>query len=65
MLTKSERVLFEDRFGESDLPGEVLPPVDEQTYPTVSEVFHEIAVTLASFLAMAAVINVLLSAFGV
>ena len=65
MLTKSERVLFEDRHGEPSLPSEVLPSEDEQTCPTATEVFHEIAVTFASFLAIAVVINTLLSAFGV
>ncbi|PWC53178.1 hypothetical protein [Azospirillum sp. TSO22-1] len=60
MLTKSERTLFESRHGGSN----ILSAKDEQTYPTASEVLHEMALTLAGFLGIAVVINLLLIAFG-
>lgn len=64
MLTKSDRVIFEEPYGRSDLPDDTLPPGGEASYPAAGEVFHDIARTIAVFLALAVVINLLLNAFG-
>lgn len=65
MLWKLERAAGEEPFDARPAPErlDAVPP--GEAYPTPGEVFHEIGATLATSLALALAVNLLLNALGI
>lgn len=64
MLWKTERAVTEELFDAPSATEGLDGTPSDEVYPTPAEVFHEVAVTLATTLTLALIVTLLVDALG-